>query len=217
MYRTAFLRNSFGLVFLFVFAVSCNSQKERLPYYNSPDFTPLFTDNPNAEISHKIAGFSFINQDEKIITNKTVAGKIHIADFIFTRCGSICPTMTKNLKKVSDKFENDTNVVFVSYSVTPWIDSVPQLKQYKQNHQIKNPNWHFLTGDKAKIYTLARTSYFAEEDLGFSKDSTDFLHTEHILLVDSSLRIRGIYNGTLKLDMEQLTNDIRTLEEQNLN
>lgn len=209
MCRTAFLRNNWamlGLLFLF----ACNKQ-ERLPYYNSPDFTPIFTDDEK-RITHKIADFSFINQDGKIITHKTVAGKIHIADFIFTSCGSICPTMTTNMKKVSETYALDTNVVFLSFSVTPWIDSISRLKQYKESHRIKNPNWHFLTGNKSGIYSLARTAYFAEEDLGFSKDSTEFLHTEHILLVDPELRIRGIYNGTLKLDMGQLITDIEVLK-----
>ncbi|HEY0262854.1 MAG TPA: SCO family protein [Chitinophagales bacterium] len=216
MYQTVSLRNNFWCIVLLL-VVSCNSKKERLPYYNSPDFTPLFLNDAKTisdSATHKIAPFSFINQDGKTITNKNVVGKIHVANFIFTRCGSICPTMTTNLKKVSNNFENDPNVVFLSYSVTPWIDSVPRLKEYKQNHQINNPNWHFLTGDKSKIYTLARTSYFAEEDLGFSKDSTNFLHTEHVLLIDSSQRIRGIYNGTLKLDMEQLIIDINTLKKE---
>jgi len=104
--------------------------------------------------------------------------------------------------------------VFLSFSVTPWIDSVPILRGYKQHNDITNPNWHFLTGSREKIYQLARTSYFAEEDLGFTKDSTEFLHTEHILLIDKTRRIRGIYNGTLKLDIEHLITDIETLSKE---
>jgi protein SCO1/2 len=80
-------------------------------------------------------------------------------------------------------------------------------------NSIHNNNWHFLTGDKGSIYELARKSYFAEEDLGFTKDSTEFLHTEHIILVDGSGHIRGIYNGTLQLETEQLIKDIRTLKQ----
>ncbi|MFX4963500.1 SCO family protein, partial [Acinetobacter baumannii] len=81
-------------------------------------------------------------------------------------------------------FANDKDVILLSYSVTPWIDSVPRLKLFANNYKITNPNWHLLTGDKSSIYTLARKSYFAEEDLGFTKDSTEFLHTEHTMLVD---------------------------------
>jgi protein SCO1/2 len=100
----------------------------------------------------------------------------------------------------------------LSYSVTPWLDKPYVLKNYKQKNSITNSNWHFLTGDRARIYKLARQSYFAEENIGFSKDSSDFLHTEHVMLVDKTGRIRGVYNGTLILEMQQLAEDIRSLQ-----
>jgi protein SCO1/2 len=186
-----------------------------LPYYNTPDFTPIFINDVsdiNTIITHKIADFSFLNQDSVLVTQNIFKNKIHVANFIFTTCGSICPIMTKNFKIVGDQFLNDTNVVLLSYSVTPWIDKPSKLKKYIAANNIKNANWEFLTGDRASIYTLARQSYFAEEDLGFSKDSKEFLHTEHFILVDRSGRIRGIYNGTLSLEMKQLIDDINNLE-----
>lgn len=213
MCRTVFFKNSiFFLVCLGT--ISCVTKQDPLPYYNTPDFTPIFITHPenlSDSITHRIGNFSFTNQDGKNISEKKIEGKIHIANFIFTTCGSICPAMTQNLKKAGDYFENNSNVVFLSFSVTPWIDDVPKLKAYKESNGIKNPNWHFLTGRTSEIYHLARTSYFAEEDLGFTKDSTEFLHTEHILLVDKTRRIRGIYNGTLRLDIEHLIADIENL------
>lgn len=190
-----------------------------LPYYNEPTFTPVFEKSkPDIEkrITHKIGSFSFLNQDSLLIDQKIIDGKIHVANFIFTSCGSICPAMTRNLKLVSDEFSASRNLVFLSYSVTPWIDKPNVLKKYKEANNIENNNWHFLTGNKADIYALARQSYFAEEDIGFSKDSTEFLHTEHCILVDKTKRIRGIYNGTLALDMQQLITDIKTLENEEL-
>jgi protein SCO1/2 len=186
-----------------------------LPYYNEPDFTPLFIKNKQAvhdSITHTIGDFSFLNQDSTLVTQQQIENKIHVANFIFTTCGSICPVMTKNMKIVNDTLANDPNIVFLSYSVTPWIDKPYKLKKYMARNEIVNTNWQFLTGNKADIYKLARQSYFAEEDIGFSKDSTEFLHTEHFILVDKSKRIRGIYNGTLALEMQQLVDDIKTLE-----
>jgi len=122
--------------------------------------------------------------------------------------------MTRNLKMVSDSLKDEKDICFLSYSVTPWIDKPYILKNFKAKNTIENPNWHFLTVSKSAIYQLARQSYFAEEDLGFSKDSTEFLHTEHFILVDKNKRIRGIYNGTLTLEMQQLLADIRMLEEE---
>ncbi|HTM66491.1 MAG TPA: SCO family protein [Flavipsychrobacter sp.] len=216
MFRTASSKSSFILL-LCLCIISCTTKQQQLPYYNAPDFTPVFVESSEKvahRIPHQIGDFSFTDQDGKAISEKDIEGRIHIANFIFTSCGSICPAMTQNLKKASEYFQKDNNIVFLSFSVTPWIDSVPILKAYKQQHHITNPNWHFLTGSKEKIYRLARTSYFAEEDLGFTKDSTEFLHTEHILLIDKTKRIRGIYNGTLQLDVEHLMADIETLSKE---
>ena len=212
MYRTVFSFLSSVLLF------SCAEQKVQtiaLPYYNDPDFTPIFITNKQAvkdTVTHTISNFSFLNQDSTLVTQQVIENKIHVANFIFTSCGSICPVMTKNMKMVNDTLADDPNVVFLSYSVTPWIDKPYKLKKYMASNDIVNSNWQFLTGNKADIYKLARQSYFAEEDIGFSKDSTEFLHTEHFILVDKTKRIRGIYNGTLPLEMQQLVADIKNLE-----
>lgn len=217
MYRTASLKNNLFLVILLLSSCSTKQQEKVLPYYNTPEFTPTFLNSDKEvaqKINHTIGNFSFTNQDNETITQKNVNDKIHVANFIFTSCGSICPVMTKQMKLVEKAFLNDTNLVILSYSVTPWIDSVSRLKKYAAANQIQKSNWYLLTGGKNEIYTLARQSYFAEEDLGFTKDSSQFLHTEHVLLVDKTKRIRGIYNGTLQLEMEQLVKDIQKLKEE---
>ena len=218
MYQKIFLRISIFLGVAQIFACQPKTEKVLLPYYNTPDFTPQFLTNQQdviAKINHKIGNFSFIDQNGEKITQKNIENRIHIANFIFTSCGSICPVMTKHMKLVDSAFNDDIELVILSYSVTPWIDDVERLKKYTHRNNIKNKNGHFLTGNKAEIYDLARKSYFAEEDLGFTKDSTDFLHTEHVLLIDKNKRIRGIYNGTLKLESEQLIKDIKALKEEN--
>jgi protein SCO1/2 len=196
--------------------MACSStQEKRLPYFNTPDFTPHFINDEREvvdQIFHQIDSFRFTDQDNQTITQSVIEGKIHVANFVFTSCGSICPVMTDHMKLVDKAFGNDSELVILSYSVTPWIDDVPRLKEYATRNNIETKNWHFLTGKKSDIYTLARQSYFAEEDLGFTKDSTEFLHTEHFLLVDKSKRIRGIYNGTLELDIRQLIDDIKLLK-----
>ncbi len=215
MSRTVFFRSSFIIGLMIIF--SCQKKEDNsLPYYNTPDFTPQFLSREEAleKITHHIGSFSFTDQDDKIISDKNVDHKIHIASFIFTSCGSICPIMIQNLTLVDNKYKNDPNVLLLSFSVTPWIDNPQKLKSFKELHKITNPNWHFLTGKKGEIYKLARQSYFAEEDLGFTRDSTEFLHTEHIILADQDKRIRGIYNGTLQTDIQQLIKDIETLKKE---
>jgi protein SCO1/2 len=214
MYRTVFLKISFIIGCTAFFSCLHKDSEIKLPFYNTPDFAPQFyssTSDASKNVTHHIGSFVMTDQHGNKISDADIEGKIHVANFIFTRCGSICPVMTKHMKLVQDIFKNNNEVVMLSYSVTPWIDSVARLKEYADNNDITAKNWHFLTGSKSEIYTLARQSYFAEEDLGFSKDSTDFLHTEHIILVDKSKRIRGIYNGTLQLEIEQLIKDINVL------
>jgi protein SCO1/2 len=221
MSAIVFLRNSFLALSLLFLVTKCKpgNDAQRLPYYNTPEFSPMFLSDKaevQSKITHTIGKFTFVNQDGDTLTEKAIKGKIHIANFIFTSCGNICPVMTDQMARVGKAFENDTSVVILSYTVTPWIDNPARLKKYKADKGIKKSNWYFLTGNKAAIYKLARQSYFAEESLGFTKDSTKFLHTEHFLLVDASQRIRGIYNGTLQLEAEQLIKDIRELKGERL-
>jgi len=195
--------------------LSCKQKKESsLPYYNTPDFSPHFLSEQKAEkeITHTINSFSFTDQDNKTITDKFLDNKVHVASFIFTSCGSVCPVMIKNLDILSRHYEKDSDVVLLSFSVTPDIDTPEKLNDFKTLNKINNPNWYFLTGNKNQIYKLARQSYFAEEDIGFTKDSTNFLHTEHIILADQDKKIRGIYNGTLQTDIQQLIKDIQILK-----
>jgi len=214
MYQTLLKSSKLGLLLLL--AISCNKNNTTLPYYNTADFTPIFSesiDEVEKLVPHKIGDFKLTNQNNEEVSHKNIEGKVHIASFIFTSCGSICPTMTRNLKRVEEEYGTNPDVKILSYSVTPWKDSVPVLKAYEKEFDIQTKNWHFLTGSKKDIYNLARTSYFAEENIGLQKDSNDFLHTEHIILVDREKRIRGIYNGTLELEIMQLSKDIESLLE----
>ena len=194
---------------------SCNRNDVELPYYNSPSFDPIFLNHDDSVeklVSHKIEDFVLVNERGNYFGSKNLQGTIHVANFIFTSCTHICPKMTTNMVEVERKFKNNSDVNLVSFTVTPWLDSPDVLKRYKEEFTLNSKNWHFLTGKKNEIYTLARKSYFAEEEIGFTKDSADFLHTEHFLLVDKNFRIRGIYNGTLSLEMEQLIKDIDILK-----
>ena len=201
--------------FLFFILFSCNRNEAEIPYYNSPSFDPIFLhQNEPIEkvVSHKIEDFVLINEKGNSFGSKNLIGKIHVANFIFTSCTHIWPKMTTNMGLVEKEFENNPEINLVSFSVTPWLDTPDVLNRYKKDFTLNSNNWHFLTGKKSEIYTIARSSYFAEEEIGFTKDSTDFLHTEHFLLIDPQLRIRGIYNGTLGLEIEQLIKDINILK-----
>lgn len=190
-----------------------NKKVDTLPYYNTPDFTPLWLSKDEAKKKelHTIRDFAFVDQMGNTVTQSDYEGKVYVADFFFTSCPSICPKLTNNLKAVSDSFKGEDKVMLISYSVTPWIDSMPRLQAYAENYEINPTQWHLVTGDKQEIYDLARKSYFAEEEPGFDRDSSEFLHTEHFVLIDQERHIRGLYNGTLALERERLIDDIKLL------
>ena len=199
-----------------VLIAACHSgpAMQTVPYYNTPDFTPIWVAS-SAEVAqkipHRIADFSFLNQTGQRITRATVANKIHVANFFFTACPTICPKLTNHLRAVQDSFRQQPDVVLLSFSVMPRADSVARLRRYANSKGIISGKWHLLTGEQSQIYTLARRSYFAEEAIGFTKDSTEFLHTEHVLLIDRNSRIRGVYNGTMTLEIDKLIEDVKTL------
>lgn len=180
-----------------------------LPYYNSPDFEPYW--NKEEGSPHQIAAFEFTDQNGQKINNETFKDKIYITNFFFTSCGSICPKMMKHMNYLQDELSDFDEVCFLSHTVLPEMDSVPKLKEYTTNYSINDSVWHLVTGNKADLYRLARQSYFVEEEIGFTKDSSEFLHTEHFVLLDQSKRIRGIYNGTVRLEMDRIIEDVKLL------
>lgn len=161
---------------------------------------------------HTIADFSLTNQNGETVTQADYADKIYIADFFFTTCPTICPIMTKNMVSLQEKIRDDPEVLLLSHSVTPQIDSVPQLKKYALEKGVLDAKWNLVTGDKKDIYELARKSYLAVKTDG-DGGPFDMIHTENFILVDKEKRIRGFYDGTQEEDIEKLLEDIKILKE----
>ena len=162
---------------------------------------------------HKIADFSLINQNGKIITEKDYKDKIYVADFFFTTCQTICPIMTDNMYQIQKEIMNDPDVKLLSHSVTPKIDSVAQLKRYALKKGVNDAKWNLVTGNKKHIYELARKSYLAVKTNG-TGDDYDMIHTENFMLIDKKRQIRGFYDGTNPEDISQLLEDIETLKKE---
>lgn len=162
---------------------------------------------------HKVGTFSLINQNGKTITQDDYKNKIYIADFFFTTCKTICPIMTNHMAKIQEKIINDNDVMLLSHSVTPEIDSVAQLKQYAIEKGVIDKKWNLVTGDKKQIYDLARKSYLAVKDNPYSGEF-DMIHTENFMLIDKKKQIRGFYDGTNPEEMDRLIDDMATLKKE---
>ncbi len=186
--------------------------KKMLPIYNPSMVNPELVDSTVQYISkyHTIADFSFTNQNGKKITQKDYEGKIYVADFFFTTCGSICPKMTTNLVEIQKAIINNPKVMLLSHTVFPETDSVSVLKKYAVKNGVIDSKWNLVTGDKKQIYTMARKSYLAVK-LGKPNELYDMVHTENFVLVDTKRRVRGFYDGTKKEDIQRLIVDINFL------
>jgi len=192
---------------------SCSeSSKKQLPIYNPSDINPKLVDKSlhNSNENHTVADFKLINQNGKTITQDDYKGKIYVTDFFFTRCKSICPIMTNNMVKIQEAYLDNDDIMFLSLSVTPDIDSIPILREYANRKGVNDTKWNVTTGDKKHIYELARKSYFAVVEQG-DGGLQDFIHTPNFVLVDKKKQIRGIYDGTEDDEILRLINDIKTL------
>ncbi|MFO0356812.1 MAG: SCO family protein [Sphingobacteriaceae bacterium] len=162
-------------------------------------------------IYHTIGKFSLTNQFGETISEQTVKNKIYIADFFFATCQSICPQMSTNLVDVQKAFEKDDSVLILSHTVNPLHDTVDVLNKYSLSYKAIKGKWHFLTGNKKVIYDLAKNDYLvnALEDDGTPEG---FLHSELFLLIDRQGRIRGMYDGTDKVQVAKLISDVKLLK-----
>ena len=212
----------FGLVLLILSIIIISiiyqvlKPNEVLPIFQPAKVNAELVDSTIQHVKkyHTISDFSLINQNGKTITQEDYKDKIYVADFFFTTCQTICPIMTDNMLEVQNKLKNDSTIMLLSQSVTPEIDSVAQLKKYALKKGVDATKWNLVTGEKKEIYKLARKSYLAVKTDG-NGDEYDMIHTENFILVDKKKRIRGFYDGTDDLDIEQLLKDIEILKREN--
>ena len=200
-------------LFLLLISMCCsNSKKRDLPIYGRKEIKEILIDEKISydTIDHKVKDFSFLNQDSLNVDNNTFKNSIYVADFFFTTCPTICPIMKNNMIKVYDYFENESNVKFLSHTINPDFDDVRRLKKYSNNLGVSSNKWHFVTGNIDSIYSIAKKSYMVTTIID-QDEPGGFLHSGTFLLVDKKRRIRGVYDGTDKAEMNKLINDIKIL------
>jgi len=198
------------LAIVTIIAFACCPKKEEkkllLPVYGTKTVFP-----GKDTVYQTIKDFSLLNQYKEIVTQKTTENKIYVANFFFATCQSICPAMNSQLDRVQQAEKNNADFLILSHTVNPMHDTAEVLFEYAGKYGAIKNKWHFLTGDKKTIYTLAKDSYLvnALEDDGTPEG---FIHSEALLLIDKQKRIRGIYDGTDSLQVNKLINDISILK-----
>lgn len=166
-----------------------------------------------AASDHVIPRFTSVSQDGGTFSSEILNGRITVVNFFFTSCPSVCPRMMRNLQSVFELYRNDPQVMFVSLTVDPKRDDPARLKRYAESLNADTGQWRFLTGEKKEIYRLARNAFFISAADGDGGD-LDFIHSENLILLDRTGRIRGYYNGLDETAMDDLSRDIVKLKKE---
>lgn len=202
-------KNVFIIIILILTGCNCQSNIETLPILGHKEFIKGIDVDT---LYHTIPTWSFQNQYGDTIKSDFYIGKIHVVDFFFSHCPTICPAMTMNMVKLQESTK-ELNVNFVSFTVDPKQDSSERLLWYQDAFGINGNNWNLLTGDQSLIYELGVHGFLVpnQED---ALAPGGFLHSEKMMLIDPKGRIRGYYDGT---DIDQMTillNDIIKLKQE---
>lgn len=200
------MRNYFLTLSAVVLLLSSCSENKPLEIFGPKEFIEGVDQDT---IYHTIPFWSFENQDGKMVGTNDYQGEVYIADFFFSHCPSICPTMLENMKQVQKELKA-YDVKIISYTVDPKNDNVERLKWYTEHNQIDTKNWNFVTGIQQDIYELGVKGYLVpnQED---ALAPGGFLHSEKFILIDKKSRIRGFYDGTEQQEIEKLIKDVKTL------
>ncbi len=213
------------IVFILVILIICvaisytmlqKSTQDPLPIINPTDLKKELVDPELLTVGqgHTIGDFSFTNQDGRTITQKEIENKVFVAEYFFSTCKSICPIMNQQMQRIQKKFKGNTKIKLLSFTVDPEIDNAATLKEYASQHGYEKGQWHFLTGSKSSLYSLARKSFFVlkpAEATNIGDAGSDFIHTNNFVLVDKKKRIRGYYDGTNPVEITELIQDIELL------
>jgi len=202
-----------------VYMMSKPAGEKPLPILNPVDVPEEMVDRDLVRkgLGHRIGDFTFTDQNNKAFGLKDVKGKVFVAEYFFTNCGTICPKMTAQMERVQQKFRGNKAFAILSFTVDPENDTVARMADYANMHGADNAQWHFLTGKQEDLYSVARRYFFIlkpAEAQNQGDVGSDFIHTNNFVLVDQQQRIRGYYDGTSEKEVDALMHDIERLLEE---
>lgn len=203
------------LISILVSLNSCNTKRKQLPilgqhdYVNKTEGGVTITDT----VFYEVPDFSFLGHRSVEVNKKTIQGKVTLVDFFFTTCPTICPVMSRNMKKISEEFIDENGFALLSFSIDAIHDSVPVLNKYASKLNVENSNWHFMVCEKKKTFELAKGFMIsAAED---KNAPGGLIHSGAFILIDGQHRIRAYYDGTKDKDVDKAIADIKSLLDEN--
>ena len=204
----------FPFIALLVLSSCTPSKKEHvLPFIGNFDIEYKLVDGVEVAdtVYPKVPAFTFTNQNGQNVKSADFKGKVWVAEFFFTSCPTICPSMTRNmlmLQKSTKDLKKD--IQFMSFTINPDFDQPKVLKRYSKHYGVDESNWVFLTGDEEETHVLGIENFktFAGRD---DEEAGGFAHSGAFTLVDKEGYVRGVYLGTDKKQVKQLEEDLRKL------
>ena len=196
-----------GFLFWFMYSKTEEAPLRYLPYFGPKNFT-----GEKDTTYHTVPGFSFVDQYNNTFSDADTKGKIYVTEYFFTTCKSICPIMNTNIKQVYELYKNNPGFLILSHTCDPANDSPERLKTYSDSLRVNTQHWWFLTGRKDSLYNTARNSYLLDDPKNnLMNINEQFLHTQFIALVDKNGKVRKIYDGLKKEELEEMKKDIGNL------
>lgn len=205
------MKNILALAAVTITFIACESKTQKLPIIGERDVVEKVVDGKTVvdTVYAAIPEFQFLNQDSTLISNKDFDNKIYVANFFFTHCPSICPTMQRNVLKAYQKYKGNEGVAFLSHSIDFKYDQPHILKSYATKLGVDNDQWQFVTGSKSAIYGIS------DKYLVFTKEDENvpggYDHSGYLVLIDHNKYIRGVYDGTSEEETEKLMKDMDIL------
>jgi len=155
--------------------------------------------------------FSFVNQDNEVVTPAVFQDKVYVTDFFFTTCPAICPIMTRQMTRVYEAIKDDPGVLLLSHTIDPEHDTVEVLKNYADGLGIETAKWHLVTGPQDEIFAMAKHYMLAA--MKYEEAPGGYLHSGSFVLVDRERQIRGYYDGTDPEAVDRLIDDLALFSE----
>ena len=205
------IKNTIALACISLAFIACKNEPKKLPIIGDREVVENIVDGKTVTdtIYPTIPSFEFINQDSILISDKNFDNKIYVANFFFTHCPSICPTMQRNLLKAYEKYKGNAGIAFLSHSIDFKYDHPYVLKSYATKLGVDNDQWQFVTGSKADTYGISdKYLVFTKED---ENVAGGYDHSGYLVLIDHNKHIRGVYDGTSEEETNKLLEDIDIL------
>ena len=154
--------------------------------------------------------FTLIDHAHRPVTRDTLAGRVWVADFIFTRCAGQCPLIQLTMQHVVAALAAEPTVRCVSFTVDPSHDTPPVLAEYARHLRAPADRWLFLTGPEPDVQRLIRDG-FRLSIAGEGTAAEPITHSIRLVLVDRAGHVRGYYPADEPAAVTRLLRDVRAL------